>query len=239
MVLVAATAVAASTAQAQYTQGDLLGGFTYGSGNDVILDLGSYASLVNGEQWNVGALLQSATVGNHASLAGVQFGVLGVAPAGGPAGTRPIWSTYAGPAGNLGTFTATKFSTFSLPAATLGGLVTTAGSGNIVGYGTDTSSDSISFFNESDPLQVNTWGANYGVDPKSAAFSSAPVVLSTYQTILNGTLPTTQPPLSFTLTADGQLTYGAVAVPEPATYGLLAGLGVLALSVRRQVLSNA
>ena len=38
----------------------------------------------------------------------------------------------------------------------------------------------------------------------------------------------------FSLATDGTLTYGSVAVPEPASFGALAGLGMLLVSLRRQ-----
>ena len=57
MLVAAATVAALSTAQAQtiYAQGDLLAGFTWGLGNDLIVDLGQASALVNGQQWNVGS----------------------------------------------------------------------------------------------------------------------------------------------------------------------------------------
>jgi hypothetical protein len=40
--------------------------------------------------------------------------------------------------------------------------------------------------------------------------------------------------LDFTLGNDGTLTYGIVSAPEPTTYGLMAGLGLLMIAFRRR-----
>ena len=72
--LATTAAVAVTSAQAQtpnyvslagtYQQGDLLAGFTTGSGNDLIVNLGLASSvLVNGNAWNLtAALAQNGTV---------------------------------------------------------------------------------------------------------------------------------------------------------------------------------
>ena len=77
-------AVAVSSAQAQQSltgtftssSADLLAGFTIGSGNDLVLNLGTYSSLADGQYWDITALLGSTpSVLNN--LANVQFGVIG------------------------------------------------------------------------------------------------------------------------------------------------------------------
>src|SRR5438067_8734893 len=62
--LAAAFVAAATSASAQYHNGDLLVGFD-GGANDFILDLGAVSSLTLGETWNVGV------------NAGARFGVIG------------------------------------------------------------------------------------------------------------------------------------------------------------------
>ena len=113
MLVAAATVAALSTAQAQtiYAQGDLLAGFTWGSGNDLIVDLGQASALVNGQQWNVGALLSAA---GQSSVNGVEFGVIGVSASG---ATKTIYSTFAGDTSALNTFSSTYYTKLKNAAA--------------------------------------------------------------------------------------------------------------------------
>jgi hypothetical protein len=57
-------------AQTAYNN-DLIVGFTTGSGNDVVYDLGSPASLTNGETWNLSSLISGFT------LSSTRWGVIG------------------------------------------------------------------------------------------------------------------------------------------------------------------
>jgi len=67
--------ITAAQAQATYHTGDLLVGFTTGTGNDLIYDLGQESSLVNGQSFTGLSTLLTSTYGS--SLSGVSWGVLG------------------------------------------------------------------------------------------------------------------------------------------------------------------
>ena len=56
-----------------------MAGFTTGSGNELIVNLGLITSLVNGEQWNLATLLGTGS-GNagFANLNNLNWGVLGI-----------------------------------------------------------------------------------------------------------------------------------------------------------------
>jgi len=69
--MISVTAVQATT---YYNTGDLILGFTTGSGTDVFYDLGQTSSLTNGKTWNLSTLLSGRT------LAGQYWGVIGSGP---------------------------------------------------------------------------------------------------------------------------------------------------------------
>ena len=78
-----------STVQAAtYPAGDLILGFTTGTGNDLIYDLGQESSLVNGKTWNLSSLLAG-----YSNLNNLNWGVIGN---GVNSGTpRTAWTTTA------------------------------------------------------------------------------------------------------------------------------------------------
>lgn len=236
MLVAAATVAALSTAQAQYTQGDLLAGFTWGAGKDLIVDLGQASALANGEQWNVGALLSAA---GQSSVNGVEFGVVGVSAS---TATKTVYSTFAGDTSALNTFSSTYYGKLKNAAGALAAWGTvTAGTAPIVSYGTDLVADSASVASQMNPAGTSStsWGAVFGNSPlTTAGFTGSSVAINLYEFDALGDPGTLDPNTGFTLSSGGELTYGT-AVPEPATYGLLAGLGMLALSIRRQLLAKA
>ncbi|HLX71121.1 MAG TPA: hypothetical protein VKV04_15955 [Verrucomicrobiae bacterium] len=72
----AGSAMAQSQFPAPYSEGDLLLGFTVGSGPDLVVNLGPVGTaLVNGNSWNVANLL--ATNFNAGSLSEINFGIIG------------------------------------------------------------------------------------------------------------------------------------------------------------------
>jgi hypothetical protein len=89
--LLAALGLASVTAaQALTYNGDLVVGFTVQSGNDLVYDLGSEASITNGETWNLTSALTAA--GLNSRLSTVQWGVVGAKNV---SGTRTSWLTIA------------------------------------------------------------------------------------------------------------------------------------------------
>src|ERR1017187_441324 len=111
LLIATATVAVAASAQAQYHNGDLLLGFTQaGAANDYILDLGSLASLSDGQTWNLGTTLN----GNVANLNNLSWGVLGALSAGGN-----IFSTTDGTA-TPNPFT--SYNTIKTPIISLGNI---------------------------------------------------------------------------------------------------------------------
>ncbi|MDB6110240.1 MAG: hypothetical protein JWR69_1990 [Pedosphaera sp.] len=206
LMAIAASAVLASTAHA--ASGDLLVGFEHGSGNTYVFNLGQFSTLSNGQQWNLGSQLAAAGFNVSTPGSGVNFGVIGY--------------------NNLNS---TLYSTLSL-------------------------ADSASDYNSA-KASVNTMNANdhtqlYGSGLDWFSQTENPILVGGNWTAATGQNPNTTQPgaatlnsyaldssstasyFDFTLGTDGTLTYGIVAAPEPSTYGLMAGLGLLMLAFRRK-----
>jgi hypothetical protein len=72
---VAGSVMAQSQVPAPYAEGDLLLGFTVGSGNDLIVNLGPVGTaLVNNNSWNFSGLLTNL---NSGDLTDISFGIIG------------------------------------------------------------------------------------------------------------------------------------------------------------------
>src|SRR5262245_37110675 len=75
--LAIAVAAAAVSAQAATYNGDLILGFTVGTGNDLEFDIGPITALNSGDNWNLSSLLGPLNVSS------VKWGVVGTVNAGG------------------------------------------------------------------------------------------------------------------------------------------------------------
>jgi hypothetical protein len=219
-----------TSAQAQYAPGDLIVGFTSGSGNDLVYDIGTFSSLVNGETFSLNSAI--TTTAGHANLNNLNWGVVGAQNV---LGVRTAYSTVphgqtTAPANINGS---TAFNTVATAVNTIGQFITSGPAG------TDAASDAASWNGETivggGGTYFNVYGSATPNNPNSttpASFTSGSIVEDVYGVQANnsaGNLLGT-----FTFDSTGTLTFNTVAVPEPSTYGLLAGLGLLALTVRRQ-----
>lgn len=226
---IAAAAVSSASAQyaplgGTYVFGDAVAGFTTGTGSELIVNLGLISSLTNGEQWNLGTLLGTGA-GNagFANLNNLNWGVVGISGS-------TYYSTVAYNASAVGNGTAAS------------GLATIFGnaSDNPIGSGgyvISTASDSYSWYNNVDQGNgaVNSPynelnGSSDTVTPASGSFTFGQDTAIWNQ---NGSAAGNGPqPYNFSLNSSGVLIYG---VPEPTTFSLLAGAGLLALSLRRRI----
>jgi len=220
-----------TSAQAQYNAGDLIVGFTTGSGNDVVYDLGTFSSLVNGETWNISSTLSGA---GHANLNNLNWGVVGAQSTGASGSLKTSYATVptgqaAIPANVPSTGT---FSSIATAVNTIGQFITSGPSG------TDAASDAASWNGETivggSSTYFNVYGSgtpNLPNSTTSASFTSGSVVEDFYGVKANNTAGT----LLGTFTFDSTGTLSFTAVPEPSTYGLLAGLGLMVVTIRRQL----
>lgn len=207
----AALAAALSTEAATYT-GDLLIGFTSQSGNDFIYDLGQASALTSGETFN----LSSGLAGFNLST--VHWGIIGDKNVG---GIRTAWTTTGGLAPN------------SIPSTAAWGTLDTATKSIYQNFPVGGAGDSFSISASDD----NSWNQqtilgslttqyhNAYEDPNTIGVGSE----NFYSLIANGSAPSLAG--SFSLSANGSLTF--TAVPEPSTC-VLAGFGLLGISFCRR-----
>lgn len=218
--LAAVGLVGIPAAQAATYNGDLLVGFTSGSGNDYIYDLGAPSSLTDGQTWALGSDLAAYT------LSTVNWGVIGDQKI---SGTGYLWSTTDGASantlagiaawGNVDTGVRSIYSNFG-----------TAGAGNSLTIGsTDDNSWYQQTINGALPLQyVNTY-----LNPNVVGLTSDTL----YSVVANGSSPVAIG--TFTLDNTGTLTYNAIApVPEPSSLALLGGGALLMAALRKKVRAN-
>lgn len=201
-----------SSAHAQYT-GDLLVGIAQtGSANTDVIDLGSFASLTDGETWDLTTSLAAAGITLNSSAV---FGVVGYENASTP---DQLYVTDSATPANLSN--TTHFNAPKADVLTLGDNQGAQVSGN--SSGTDWASQTEGTTGLAGALGYNI---NSSVD------SSAQL----WTIIANNSAPSEDLTFSFTsIGSDDVLQYGTAAVPEPSTYGLLAGAGLLVVALRRQ-----
>jgi hypothetical protein len=229
-IALAALAIAAGAwsaqAQAAYN-GDLVVGFTTGASgaNDYELDLGRASSLATGfgntTTFNLGTALSGF------NLSGTSWGVIGTLAVSGKGNSWFSIDRGAVP-GNIAN--AATWSSINTAVVSLYTGFATAGAG---ASATPNNSDANSWNQQTivgpNPTSyVNTYGnPNIG---SALGQPLGPGSMDFYQIIANNTTPTEIG--VFTLNSTGT-TLTFTAVPEPTTYGLLAGAGLLILSVRR------
>ena len=217
--LLAALGLASVTAvQAASYNGDIIIGFTSTSGNDLFADLGTVANLTDGENFAISGL-SAYTLGT------VDWAAFATTPQSGA--PRDSYTTASTPVAINGVTgwgnynTSLKNMTLAFSSLSQGQTATIAASSQNSMY--------------SQTINSTLSGQYYNV---IGATASTPVVTSGlqtadfYQVIDNGSAPTLFG--TFTLNANDSVTFNTVAVPEPTTYGFLAGAGVLALSLRNQ-----
>lgn len=236
-VLLATAAVAVNSAQAtfvnisgtSYHQGDLLAGFSTGSGNDLIIDLGSASTaLVSGNAWILNAYLPANLVG----LNNVNWGIVGVSATGG--------LTYSSIATGGSVPTVGNPSAFGTIRSQAGGLGSLVGS---VGYGTPLASEAGngSWNNGTVVGGVSTWANAYSFPNSltSGTFSSGYQDMSAdfYSTAIN---PGAQTQLGNFYLANYNgtqiLSYDIAPVPEPSTSALFlcSSGGLILMALRRK-----
>jgi|SRR5450756_1354290 len=209
-----------ATSQAASYNSDLLVGFTTQSGNDVVYDLGSSSAILAGtagvsDTWDLSSFL----TGNLSTYSADFWGVIG-SQSGTP---RVAFTTLQNPPlipgnskwGQLNTAATTIYGNFATAGA---GQSASVATGSTISWNTETISGS---------LTTDYVGA-YG-NPNVQGVTS----VALEQVLANGSSPTSVG--TFNLSNAGVLSFSPVAVPEPSTYGLLAGAGLLIVSLRNKL----
>ena len=230
----AALALATSAAQAQYSSGDLVVGFTSGSGNDLVYDLGKYSTLTDGQSWNLNSALTSSP-GSYTSLGNLNFGVVGALSLGLSGSAKTVYSTVPTAQGApVSIPNTTTFNGIRTSVDTIGQFITSGPAG------IDAASDPASWNGETIVGGSGTFYNNYGSatqnDPNSttpATFTFGAVVEDLYGAKADNTPATLLG--TFTFDSSGTLTFNATAVPEPSALSLLGGLGLFMIVARRRL----
>lgn len=225
-----------TAAQAQ----DALLGFNDagGTGNDYVIDLGAGSQFTPTATLNLSSLFNASTFN---TAFGATPDISLAAGLAGQVGGATLIQSYAGgtPAQNLPSGTPTP-SQLSVSFA--------AASGIALGY----------YSSASAPTTGSAWSANIAQSTSlgglnggtslgnntgnpMGSFSSGDLTLALYESTKGGTLraPTASPwtevgTLDVNLNSDSITYTGVAAVPEPTTYGLLAGAGLLIVSLRNK-----
>ena len=215
--LLAALGLAGVTAADAVTYtGDLLVGLTTQSGNDLVYDLGSDSSLVNGQTWDLTSALSAA--GLSTSSSSLAWGVVGSKTV---SGTKTVWLT------DVITPEAIDNGEYANISADVSTLVnndfTAVGAGN---YATPAYGVAYSWYYETDQgaNQSSVFSSDY-TDPNLSGTGS----IAFYSSTASGIVADLG---SFSLSGS-TLTFNAV--PEPSTLSIMAGAGLLFLSLRNRL----
>ena len=216
---------------ATYNQ-DLLVGFTTKSGNDVIVDLGSAASVLAGtagsgsDTWSLGSSLLTSGGGQYASLGSVYWGVIGDNKTA-QTPQRAVFTTVFG--GNVVNGSG-AWSPIDTAAKSIYTGFTTAGAGQVALVDTtlDNSWNQQTISGSIASQYINVYG-----NPNTQGVTT----LDLYQFLNDGSAGTLAG--TFSLASDGVLSFAPV--PEPSTYALalLGGVGMLVLSSRKNLRKQA
>ena len=209
-----------SSIHATTPDGDLIAGFSTGSGNDIVVDLGNHSTLYSGQTWSAATLGISGTTFTWGVIGDTSNGAAGTGPI---SGLNYLWTTAIGTPNviNSGGYNSkdigisTIFGNLDNPITGPGSYLLDSAQGYSWAYQTVSGALTTTYHNAY--LNPNTSGAN---------------TINLYQIVDNGSSPVLEG--TFTLNSSG-LTFNAV--PEPSTYALalLGGVGMLVLSSRKQL----
>jgi hypothetical protein len=208
--------VSVTVAQAQYSGDLVVGVYQSGVANTEVYDLGTFGGLYSGETWNLSSALNTA--GFSATLnSSADFGVVGfdtVSP-----GSLDESVMYVTTAGST-PLTLTGSSKYNVPRAD----IATIGSNE--GAQTINAENDVDWYSQTlsgGPGLTSDLGYNLG--------SAVTGTLDLWSVQDNGSAPTLDG--FFGLNASNEiLTF--VAVPEPTTYSIMAGAGLLMLSLHNK-----
>ncbi|HEX4265943.1 MAG TPA: PEP-CTERM sorting domain-containing protein [Verrucomicrobiae bacterium] len=214
LIALAIAGVAATSHAAAYNN-DLIIGFSSTTGNDLLYDLGSFGSLTPGKTWDLSSLLGSY------NLSTVNWGVIGNTSVNG--GNRTIYTTFNGTPATVGAGTGSGINTATL--SLYNNNFTTAGAGQ---FAQVSATDDNSWNHQTiNPTTDSDYVTAYE-NPNRGGTGA----INFYSAKANSTDPVQDQ--FFTLDSSGIVTFGTAAVPEPSTYGLFAGAGLLAVCLRNQ-----
>ena len=203
-----------ATAQAAVTyNSDLIIGFTTTSGNDVEYDAGAVGSLFSGEQFNLSSLLTGV------NLSTVDWGVIASVTT-----SHSIYQTDANTPNAVAAFGAWNAINTSVKTI-YNNAFSASGAGNSA---TPAASTPYSWNTETLNPTLGTDFLNEvgGANPNVVGETS----VGFYGTADNGSAPSAIG--SFSLDQTGTVTF--TAVPEPSAYGIVAGAGLLMVSLRNR-----
>lgn len=230
----AAATLMASAAYAQYSSGDLVVGFTSGSGNDLVYDLGKYSTFTDGETWSLNSALTNSP-GSYTGFGNLNWGAVGAISLGVSSSQKTVYSTVPHGQGNIPVDIPNTaiFNSIRTSVDTIGQFITSGKAG------IDSASDPASWNGETIVGGTGTFFNNYGSttpnDPNSltpASFTGGFVMEDLYAVHADNTSGTLLG--TFTFDASGTLTFNANPVPEPSTISLMGLMGILAASFRRR-----
>jgi hypothetical protein len=210
--LALALAGAATASQAASYNNDLIIGFSSTTGNDLLYDIGSFNSLADGERWNLSSVLSGY------NLSTVNWGVIGNTASSGT--SRVLYSTFNSPPATAGQSRGNQVNNADVA---LYSNFATAGAGQFASP--DSTTDN-SWNRQTLNPTLGTQYLNAWENPNTVGSSS----ISLWSVNADNATES----LSGTFSLDNSDTVTFTVVPEPSTYGLFAGAGLLAVCLRNQ-----
>jgi hypothetical protein len=240
----------------QYNDADLILDFSKAGSADLEIDIGNISSLTSAAAANGGSVALSGQLGDYnitsqllgtfGSTAGLAFSVFGYqANATGPGTQNENWlskvQTGASPIATPGDWTPTKASTIN---SGIGGALGLQGTSGILTWSAANPADPVG--NTANVAVIPTSGVQsiYSYTAHASGITGVGGTIANHTTYVSdlfgygdsgaGTPATYEGNFTFDPTSGDTIFSSASPVPEPGAYGILAGAGLLAVTLRRQ-----